>query len=166
MGNKIKRLLNPDQYGNWRDGTKCDHSDSLQNYKVVKVRWIKVPMASYRVKIAAEIIRLIFTILTLGTVSLFADGGFKDLSHECIEIESTCRFCESTQRFTAEIMGVQNKLFTCGYYKRFNARSTYKPVSMTVDFAKERFNEMGDSFHFIYNNCYHWSKTLYHKLQP
>lgn len=162
MGNTIKRFLSPNRYAEWRREKECEHSRT--NYMIKEIRWIKVPMATDTVTKAFKILRIIAGVLTLG-ICIFVNNGIKDLSHECIEILCTCKCCGSSQKFTAEIMGDRHTLFKCGYYKReFGARRSCKPTSMTVAYVEAKFGEMDDSFHFMKNNCYHWSNNLWNKL--
>ena len=162
MGNRVKCLFSPDLYGDWMHQSECCHS--RRGYKVIEIRWIKVPMTSNAIYGLVEVIRIITGILTLGT-STIVYGGIKDLSHECIEITYVCECCGSSQKFTAEIMGDKYKLFSCGYYrKKCSVRLVYNPTSMTVEYVRNKFDEMGDSLCFIINNCYHWSNELWDKL--
>ena len=153
--------LNPRHYADWTSKSECSHSQEC--YKVTEIRWIKVPMASKEVKGAAEAGIWTARILTLG-ISTTIDSG-KDFSHECLEILYTCESCGESGRFTTEILGDGDKVFQCGYYrKELNERKSYKPSSMTVAYAKRRFEEMGSSYDFVLNNCYHWCQRLWDKL--
>ena len=166
MGNKAS---NPEGYGEWVWDTECEHPRYCK--RVTEVRWIRVPMASGFLTGTAEVGRWVVGIGTLGVSAVF-NGGIKDLSHECIEIIYTCDRCPSGnwKRFTAEILGKNKKggggtRFVCGYYSvKKDARHTYKPTSMTLDYVERKYNEMGEGYDFVFNNCSHWSSCLWNKL--
>ena len=49
----------------------------------------------------------------------------------------------SLQRSTVNL---NDTYYGCGYYaNKYNARKTYKPPSMTLDYVKAKYNEMGQS---------------------
>ena len=101
-----------------------------------EVRWIRVPMASDAARTSTQIARGILAVGTLGISSALV----KDLSHECLEFRTTCTKCGAEPWFTAEINRVGRrqgeKDFACGYYSReHNARHTYKPKYMTLQYA-------------------------------
>ena len=155
MGNKSSNC-------EWKRGDECGHSYSA--YKVTEIRWIRVPMSNDFVRGATETGRVVVGIATLG-LSTWVNGGIKDLSHECIEILAICQCCGNSQRFTAEIQGSGGKGFHCGYYSlEYNARHTYKPSSMTLAYVKEKYNEMGSSYDFVFKNCSHWCSELWKRL--
>ena len=161
MGNNSS---NPEGHAEWKDGTECCHARSC--YKVTEVRWIRVPMANDFVTGTAEVGRWVVGFGTLG-LSTVVNGGIKDLSHECIEIVYTCQRCPSGNwaRFTAEIMGKRDTQFRCGYYSiEKDARRTYKPRSLTVAEVEGKYNEMGDDYNLVFDNCSHWASTLWNKL--
>ena len=158
MGNKSSS----NEYAEWEEGTMCRHNES--DYRVTEIRWIRVPMSNGFLRGTAEVGRWVTGIATLGTSTWF-NGGIKDLSHECIEIHATCKHCGNSQYFTAEILGENDTSFCCGYYSReFNARHTYKPSSMTVDYVRAKYNEMGESYRLLDKNCYTWCSELWSKL--
>ena len=150
------------KHGEWKYTNECCHSRKY--YKVNEIRWIRVPMSNDFVKGAAETGRVIAGVLTLG-VSTWFNGGIKDLSHECIEILTTCTQCGHSQRFTAEIRGGGDTSFECGYYgKEYNARRTFKPSTMTLDYVEKKFQQMTTNYDLINGNCCHWSGELWDKL--
>lgn len=160
MGNS-----NPTEHAEWIWGTECGHSYS--SYKVNEIRWIRVPMSNDFARGVTQVGRVLVGVGTLG-LSAVVNGGIKDLSHECIEIQATCQ-CGNQQRFTAEIMGKEKKGggcdFRCGYYRyEYNARHTYKPTSMTLMYVKDKYDEMGQSYNFFFENCSHWCSELWNKL--
>ncbi len=123
-------------------------------------------MANGFVTNTAEVGRWAVGIATLGTSAWF-NGGIKDLSHECIEIVYTCERCSSGNRgrFTAEIFSKGETGFRCGcYLEEKDARHEYVPASTTVAYVKSKFDEMGDSYGFVFRNCSHWSSCLWNKL--
>ena len=150
------------RYGEWTEGSKCCHSES--DYVVVVIRWIRVPMASGFLRGTSQVGRVVVGVASLGT-STWLNGGIKDLSHECIEIQATCKRCGTMQRFTAEINGENDTYYGCGYYaNEYNARKTYKPPSMTLDFVRAKYNEMGQSYNWVDENCYTWCSELWDRL--
>lgn len=152
----MEEIFDPDKYAEWEWETECSHSYS--SYNVTKILWKRVPMAPDFAREGAELLRDVADFVTLGMSDL------KDLSHECIEIWYKCTCCGSSQRFTADL-NRSGKQFRCGYYsKEYNVRHTYEPSLMTVEFVKEKFNEMGDSYDLVSNNCSHWSERLWKKL--
>ena len=162
MGNKSSKGSGTDHFAEWRSDSECGHSRS--EYKVNEIRWIRVPMANDFARGAAEAGREVAGIATQG-VSTWFNGGIKDLSHECIEIRTTCQCCGCNHVFTAEIKGENETYFRCGYYSReYNARHTYKPSSMMLPHVEEKYNEMSSSYNFVFNNCSHWCSELWDKL--
>ena len=163
MGNKSSNL----EYAEWRWGNECGHSYSA--YKVTEIRWIRVPMSNDFMRGVTQTGRVVVGIATLG-FSAWVNGGIKDLSHECIEILAICQCCGNSQRFTAEIegkgkKGSGGKGFYCGYYSlEYDTRHTYKPSSMTLAYVKEKYNEMGSSYNFVFENCSHWCSELWNRL--
>ena len=87
MGNKCANL----EYAEWEDGTKCGHGHSLSAYRVTEIRWIRVPMSSGFMRGTTQVARVVFGVATLGTTA-WVNGGVKDLSRECIEILTTCKY--------------------------------------------------------------------------
>ena len=151
-----------EHHAKWVCGTKCEHSES--DYWVIEIRWIRVPMSNSFWRGTAEVGRWVVGIATLGTSTWF-NGGIKDLSHECIEILATCKRCGKSLRFTAEIHGQNDTSFRCGYYSReYNARNTYKPPSMTLDYMREKYNEIGKNYDLVFENCYTWCSALWERL--
>jgi hypothetical protein len=160
--NKNKGKSGTSVHAEWQYGRECYHS--RRNYKVKEIRWIRVPMSNGFVKGAAETGRVIAGVLTLG-ISTWFNGGIKDLSHECIEILTTCTRCGDSQRFTAEILDDDDTSFECGYYaKEYDARKSFKPSSMTLAYVEEKYNEMRTSYSLINGNCCHWASDLWDKL--
>lgn len=162
MGNKkSSSSLDPRYHAKWTSKSECSHS--REDYRVTEIRWIEVRMSSKGVKGAAEVGIWTVRILTLG-LSTLADNG-KNFTHECLEILYKCERCGESGRFTTEILGKHEKEFECGYYrKQIRTRNSYKPSSMTVAYAKRRFDEMGSSYNFVTKNCYHWCRRLWDKL--
>ena len=106
--------------------------------------------------------RILVGAATLGLSEL---SRKKELSHECLEILTTCKVCGENRRYTAEIMGDGDAHFCCGYYSwEYDTRQTWEPSSMTLDYVERRFHEMGTSYRFAGNNCYHWCLRLWNKL--
>lgn len=160
MGNKCANL----DYAEWEDGTKCSHGNNLSAYRVTEIRWIRVPMSSGFMRGTTQVGRVVFGVATLGTTA-WLNGGIKDLSHECIEILTTCKYCGHSTRFTAEIIQENDTNFRCGYYSReYNARHTSKPSSMTLDYVKAKYDEMGSHYGVFFDNCSHWCSELWNKL--
>lgn len=158
---------NPDEYAEWKDGWECGHPYS--DHRVTEIRWLRVPMSTDFARGATEVGRVVVAVATL-SVSTWLNGGIKDLSHECIVISATCSKCGNSQKYTAEILGKSkgggnNTSFKCGYYSLYyNARHTYQPSSMTLAYAKAKYDEMGSSYNFVFENCSHWSSELWGKL--
>ena len=157
MGNSSSVSL---EYAEWEDRTKCSHS--YCDIRVDEVRWIRVPMATEAARVSTEVAKGIF----LGP---FGGAVVKDLSHECLEFLTTCTKCGAGRRFTAEInssgQGKAKKNFTCGFYsKEYDARHTYKPGNMTLQYVHDKYLEMDESYNLITNNCGHWSNRLWDKL--
>ena len=162
---------NPDKFAEWVWGNECNHPRSCK--RVTEIRWIRVPMANGFWTGAAEVGRWAVGIHTLG-LSAVVNGGIKDLSHECIEIIYTCERCApgNWQRFTAEILGKSKKgkgndgtRFVCGYYSvEKDARHTRKPMGMTLEYVERKYNEMGEHYNFVFENCSHWASCLWNKL--
>ena len=159
MGNKSS---SPGRFAEWKSEIECEHPRS--EYKVNEIRWIRVPMANGFTRGATQTGRVVVGVVTLG-LSTWLNGGIKDLSHECIEIRTICERCGCHHWFTAEIMGEGDKQFNCGYYSKFyNARSTYEPSWMTLDYVEEKYKEMSSHYDLVSANCCHWSSKLWNKL--
>lgn len=147
-------------HAKWKSQSKCGHSES--DIKVREVRWIRVPMSSDDTKNWVTAGRVTAGIFTLG-LSEIAEK--KDLTHECLEILTTCQQCEEKRRYTADIIRHRQKDFCCGYYSlEIDERRSAKPSYMTLEYVRRKYNEMDDSYDVITNNCYHWSKRLWEKL--
>ena len=110
--NKKKGKSSGLEHAEWKSTNECGHARRLIN--VTKIRWIRVPMSNGFVRGAAETGRVVVGVLTAG-ISTWFNGGIKDLSHECIEILTTCTRCGDSKRFTAEILDEGVTCFECGY---------------------------------------------------
>ncbi len=163
-------MFGPKRHAEWERGTDCSHLHT--SFRIITIRWLRVPIASRSLTVAAEVGRWVAGIATLGLTAV-VKGGLKDLSHECIEVEYTCERCSSgnLQKFTAEILRMDKEgggetLFTCGHYRKVKGtRRTFKPESMTVEDVERSFGEMGSRYYLCTENCYHWSRTLWNKLE-
>ena len=157
-GSKKEGGLDPDKHAEW---TPRSHCHSYEDLKVTKIRWIKVPMANPAATGSANFGIGLLRGLTFG-LSATID---KDFSHECIEILYECKVCGKSGTFTAEILGEDANSFRCGFYNNEICECKSKrPHSMTVAYAKGRYDEMDSSYSFIGNNCSHWSRRLWDKL--
>ena len=160
MGNKSS---NSATFAEWKYQSECQYSRSSQ--RVNEVRWLRVPVSSEFARGAVVAGRILVGAATLGLSEL---SRKKDLSHECLEILTTCKVCGENRRYTAEILGSgsKNTYFCCGYYSwKYDARKTWKPPSsMTLDYVERKYKEVGTSYRFAGNNCYHWCLRLWNKL--
>ena len=97
-------------HAKWKSESACGHSESV--IKVREVRWIRVPMSSDDTKNWVQAGRIMAGIFTLG-LSEIAEK--KELTHECLEILTTCQQCGEKRRYTADIIRHGVKDFCCGY---------------------------------------------------
>ena len=93
-------LFSCTDYGEWESRTECGHS--YCDIRMDEVRWIRVPMVNDTARFCTEIFRGILAVGTLGISSAFV----KDLSHECIEFQTTCTKCGAKLWFTADMKGL------------------------------------------------------------
>ena len=91
MGNQ-ESTSNPERYGEWDPTPECSHSRS--KYRVVKLRWIRVPMANVHATNSVEAARWIASPVFAPLIDKTVKS---DLSRECIEIVYNCRACDPKQ---------------------------------------------------------------------
>lgn len=155
--------FDPDYYADWSGKAECSHSRS--SYRVTEIRWIKVPFTDPALKGTTEAGIWTARILSFGIADAAMNLRKSDLSHECLEILYKCRICDCTGRFTAEIISDGYKQFRSGCYnKELSLRKSYSPSNMTVAYVERKHDEMGTSYDFVNNNCFHWSGRLWDKL--
>lgn len=155
---------NPEKHGEWTSPSECSCGEDYLYVK--KVRWIKVPMSPDSSRIAWDVGRPVLAVVWPLAFAA-TRGGVKDLSHECIELLYTCNkdSCRKSGRYTAEILAQDDKRFQHGYYSsELGEVKSYTPSSMTIAYARTKFNEMGESYNLVYNNCSDWSSELWRKL--
>ena len=159
MGNQ-ESTQNPERYGEY-EPSECGHSwEVIRSYKVVKLRWIRVPMANVHATNSVEAVRW----LASPVFAPLIDKAVKsDLSHECIEILYDCRSCGRVRRLTAEILGKNDKRLRQGFYqKEKDTRHEYCPNRMTVRDVESIFKyKMGGYYDIITDNCSHWCSRLW-----
>ena len=162
MGNQ-ETTRNPERYGEY-ESSQCSHSlEDIRNYKVVKLRWIRVPMANVHATNSVEAARWM---LSPAFAPLIDKAVKSDLSHECIEILYDCLACGRVRRITAEILEQNDTKFRRGcYQKEKDARHEYCPSYMTVGDAERKFDSMEEDYNFVTNNCSHWCSRLWAKLR-
>lgn len=154
---------NPEKYADWERKSECCGNRSY--YKVVELRWIRVPMCNVHATNSVEAARWM---LTPAFAPLLDKTVKSDLSHECIEAVYTCDYCGTgnQMRFTAEILGKGNIRFVRGYYRtEKDARHEPAHGSMTEADVEKKVNKMGTDYDFFTNNCSHWCTRLWAKLR-
>uniref|UniRef100_A0A915N7G8 Uncharacterized protein n=1 Tax=Meloidogyne javanica TaxID=6303 RepID=A0A915N7G8_MELJA len=101
----------PDYYAKWLDISICNCG--TEYLYTTKIRWIEVPMMSDDDKSDKKVFRL------SEVVGAALVGGFHDHTHECIEIDFKCNYCEKTFKRTYEIISAdRGKSDRWGYYRK------------------------------------------------
>ncbi|KAL7071752.1 hypothetical protein ACQ4LE_009194 [Meloidogyne hapla] len=157
----------PDVHARWLDIDICNCGTN--NFYSTRIRWIEVPMMSEGDKTSVKAWRWFGGILTLGVSELVGAaivGGFYDHTHECVEIEFTCNYCEKVFKRTYEIISADKGTSALwGYYRKVYQTERSCTTRRSYAFIEGKFCEMWTNYSVAGGrHCKEWSEDFYYKV--
>uniref|UniRef100_A0A914KK98 Uncharacterized protein n=1 Tax=Meloidogyne incognita TaxID=6306 RepID=A0A914KK98_MELIC len=157
----------PDVYARWLDVSICNCGTN--NFYTTKIRWIEVPMMSESDKTGIKTARWFGGILTLGLSELIGAavvGGFYDHTHECVEIDFKCNYCEKTFKRTYEIISADiGNSALWGYYRKEYQCERSCSTRRSFEFVESKYRKIWSNYSIAGGlHCKEWSKDFYWKI--
>ncbi|KAI6239267.1 hypothetical protein M3Y99_00601500 [Aphelenchoides fujianensis] len=140
-----------------RDHAGWTHTPSCNcpnhNWRALKYSWKEVTLMDGGTEAAYWVGRTVWGVATLG-LSEVVNGGIKNPTHDCVRMDVKCGRCKRVF------------VLTYGHFKTYRIlRAEQLNSTLNYEQVYNAFDSMWDVYGVVNQNCGHWARDFFYKLQ-